>query len=167
MPLAELSDLRTGALFFCPEKISSTFAHRHSPPSVTWCGIARTLLPRRLPFSFRYRLHFLYIFPLVFSFYLSIPSPASVLFRTFSPFANFFPRDFKWALNVNVTPTWCNSVHNEHWQLHLSLDLWTSDLRIFATTNHVNLHLFSNLRTLFSLQRRINLHPRAERPLRK
>jgi hypothetical protein len=44
--------------------------------------------------------------------------------------------------------------------IHLSLDL-----RIFATTNHVNLYLFFNLRTLFSLQRRTSLRPKAERPL--
>jgi hypothetical protein len=28
-------------------------------------------------------------------------------------------------------------------KLHLSLDLRTSDLRLFATNNHVNLYLFS------------------------
>jgi hypothetical protein len=37
--------------------------------------------------------------------------------------------------------------------VHLSLDLRTSDLRFFATTNHVNLYLFLNLRTLYLLQR--------------
>jgi hypothetical protein len=35
--------------------------------------------------------------------------------------------------------------------VRLSLDLRTFDLPIFATTNHVNLYLFFNLRTLFSL----------------
>jgi hypothetical protein len=52
-------------------------------------------------------------------------------------------------------------------KLHLSLNSWTSNLRIFAFMNHVNLCLFFNLWILFSLQRRTNLHPRAEHLLRK
>jgi hypothetical protein len=51
-------------------------------------------------------------------------------------------------------------------QIHVPFDLWASDLRIFATTNHVNLYIFFSLLYLFSLQRRTNFRPRAERPLR-
>jgi hypothetical protein len=51
----------------------------------------------------------------------------------------------------SVTPN--SSLSND---IHLTLDLRTSDLWIFAAMNHVNLYLFFNLWTLFLLQQRTN-----------
>jgi hypothetical protein len=48
---------------------------------------------------------------------------------------------------------------------HLTFDLRTSHLRILATTNRANSHIFFSFRTLFSLQRRTGLRPRAQRLL--
>jgi hypothetical protein len=79
-----------------------------------------------------------------------LPWWVRLLFQSFWQCVRFI--FFVFAINVSVSSSrvgWQMLQTSFPW-LHLSLDLQT-----FATTNHVNLYLFFNLRKLFSLQQEI------------